>query len=340
MPPASLDSSFDPDGPAPDGTLFGLPHSLGDARVRVLPVPWDATASSGLGTAGGPAAVLAASAQVDLFDRRYGEAWRAGFALDEAPAAAAIALEMQAAAGAARAGDEAALVAVNAAGARLHEQVADWVRAQLRDGAIPAVLGGDHSVASGAIVAAAGQHGGLGVLHVDAHADLRDAYEGFRWSHASVMHNVLALSDASLSSVGLRDLGHAEHRRIESDPRIHAVFDDELAAAAAAGQPWGALLDRAVAALPDVVWVSFDIDGLDPALCPGTGTPVPGGLSWHQATELLAKLAASGRRVVGFDLCEVGPGPADALVAARLLYQLGASAIASQLASEVRHVRP
>jgi agmatinase len=322
-----LPPDFDPDGPARPGRAFGLPHALNEAAVRVLPLPWDATASSGTGTAGGPAAILEATAQVDLHDRRWGEAWRAGIAWGEAPAFLAdLAPRALAAADRARAGDAVALAFVNEAGARVHDAVAAWVAAELDAGAIPAVVGGDHSVASGAIAAAA--RSPIGVLHVDAHADLRVAYEGFAYSHASVMDHALAASpDLVLSSIGLRDLGHAERDRIATDPRVHAVFDDRFADAA--GGPWGHLLDEAIRPLPPAVWVSFDVDGLDPSLCPGTGTPVPGGLSWHQATALLARLVHSGRRIVGFDLCEVAPAPWDAAVGARLLHQLACAAITS-----------
>ena len=151
------------------------------------------------------------------------------------------------------------------------------------------------------------------------------------------MHNVLerAESIARLVQVGVRDLGEREYDRIHSDPRISCNFDRDLHQLS-----WEVVL----APLPPTVWVSWDIDGLDPSLCPNTGTPVPGGLQWDQAMTLIAALVESGRKIVGFDLCEVSPGRAsdgeldlsrlgeswDAAVGARLLYRLGGWALRSQ----------
>jgi agmatinase len=142
------------------------------------------------------------------------------------------------------------------------------------------------------------------------------------------MYNVMTrLPKVSrLVQVGLRDLGANEDRRIRiSRGRIRAHFDANLAAAMARGTRFATLAGRIVRDLPEKVYVSVDIDGLDPSLCPGTGTPVPGGLSWRQATFLLAELVRSGRRVVGADLCEVAPSRGsdwDANVGARLLYKI------------------
>jgi agmatinase len=231
----------------------------------------------------------------------------------------------------AREGDAAALAEVNEASERVARHVEAFTAAQLDAGRIPAVLGGDHSVPLGAFRAAAARHPGLGILHVDAHADLRDAYEGFVQSHASIFFNALQLPGVDrLVQVGLRDLGVSERRLADADERVHWFTDAQLSAHEQAGRPYLELAQRIVARLPDTVWVSFDIDGLDPALCPGTGTPVPGGLSWREAMGLLAALGRSGKRIVGFDLCEVGPSPWDANVGARLLYKLCGWSLASQ----------
>lgn len=326
-----MDLGFDPDGPASSG-LFGLPHSVDQAKVVVLPVPVECTTSSAGGTAAGPAAVLEASWQVDLCDPQTGDPWREGMALAEAPAGLA---EEDAAcrdlSEAARDGDIAALARINDLGHRVASEVEAWTGAQLDAGRIPAILGGDHSVPLGAFRAAVARHPGLGILHVDAHADLREAYEGFTYSHASIFFNALALPGiAALVQVGIRDYGTRELKLATEEPRVHQWTDHALAAEADQGGSFRALCERIVAPLPDVVWISWDIDGLDPALCPGTGTPVPGGLSWREAMTLLEVLGQSGRTIVGFDLCEVGPGSWDANVGARLLYKLSGWAIASQ----------
>ncbi|MGB3969170.1 MAG: arginase family protein, partial [Planctomycetota bacterium] len=199
-------------------------------------------------------------------------------------------------------------------------------------GKIPGIVGGDHSVPFGAIAAAAERHPGLGILHVDAHADLRVAYEGFRWSHASIMDNVLrdVPGVQRLVQVGIRDFGGQELAAITgSGGRVVTHFDLQWQRRRFAGTTFDALCREAIDALPRTVWISFDIDGLDPALCPHTGTPVPGGLQFAEAAHLIGVLAQSGRRIVGFDLVEVAPGDDewDANVGARLLYKLCGAAL-------------
>jgi agmatinase len=207
----------------------------------------------------------------------------------------------------------------------LHHETTTW----LEQGKLVGVVGGDHASPFGAIQAISERHPGMGVLHLDAHADLRDAYEGFTWSHASIMHNVVTrlARVARLVQVGIRDLGSAEHAMIQgSGGRIVTFFDAELAARRFTGETWTTQCARIVDHLPHEVYLSWDIDGLDPTLCPHTGTPVPGGLSFAMACHLLRVLVESGRRVVGFDLNEVAPGPDgdewDGNVGARLLYKL------------------
>ena len=321
--PRRVDTSrFDADGPGdPGGSIFGLPYGEVESSVVLLAVPWEPTCSYGGGTSNGPAAIRAASPQLDLYDPALAELGLARpwvFGLHMRPDDEAIAT-WNAEACAAR-GDAAC---VDALSWKMVDRVRELVAAQLATGKIVGVVGGDHSIARGSIAAAA-PGGGLGVLQVDAHADLRVAYEGYEHSHASVMHNVLADGGVeALVQVGVRDLSAAEAGRIEGDPRIHTVFDH------APRRP-----DAIVERLPQRVWVSFDIDGLDPSLCPGTGTPVPGGLSFGQAMSLLRALAVSGREIVGFDLVEVAPSAAhgqwDGNVGARVLYGLCGAALRSQ----------
>jgi agmatinase len=167
------------------------------------------------------------------------------------------------------------------------------------------------------------------VLHVDAHADLRVAYEGFTYSHASVLYNAAETCPeiTRLVQVGLRDLSEEEHAyAARSGGRIVQHHDVALAQARFEGEPWAAQVRRIVDPLPADVYVSFDVDGLDPTLCPHTGTPVPGGLSFQEAAALIGGVVRSGRRIVGFDLVEVAPGADgdewDGNVGARLLYKL------------------
>ncbi len=335
-----LGEDYDPDGPAAAGAgLFGLPHTPDDAQVVVIPVPFEATVSFGRGTARAPARVHEASHQVELHDPWVGNAWRHGIAMDPVhprlealnEEASALARPIVLAGGAHDAEARAAQARVDAIGAELNGLVAGRTRALLAEGRIPAVLGGDHSVSFGAIEAAAEAYDDLGILHIDAHADLRAAYEGFTWSHASIFHNVHERlpSIGTIVQVGIRDFGAAEAAMIAASERLTAFTDQEIAWEIASGEPWMRLAVRIVKPLPRHVWVSFDVDGLDPSLCPRTGTPVPGGLGFNQALLLLQQLASE-RRLVGFDLVEVGDGDWDANVGARLLYKLAGWAIRTQ----------
>ena len=211
----------------------------------------------------------------------------------------------------------------------MNAQVRSTAALFLGRGKIVGTVGGDHSVSFGAIEAHAARYHGLGILHFGAHADLRRAHQGFSWSHASIMDNVLSRLPgvARLVQVGVRDLCEEEHERIlASEGRIVTFFDAQLAQARFAGETWAQQCARIVATLPAQVYLSFDIDALDPALCPHTGTRVPGGLSFQMATYLIAAVVQSGRRLVGFDLTEVAPAPDggdwDENVGARLLYKL------------------
>lgn len=332
-------SEFDPDGPARPGSLFGLPSTPDDARVVVIPVPFEATASFGRGTSGAPAAVLEASAQVDLTDIETGEPWREGIAmlpidpaiqaLDEE--ASGLALQIIEAGGPTPE-LAAASARVNEIGASINEWVYAATKRVLDQGRIPGILGGDHSVPYGAIKAASERYPGMGILHVDAHADLRNAYEGFEWSHASIFYNVRTKLQGvgNIVQVGIRDVGAAELEFSRNREDMFMYTDPELAWEMAGDEPWLRICARIVRPLPRDVWVSFDIDGLEPSLCPETGTPVPGGLRWREALLLLRVLVENKHRIVGFDLDEVGTGAWDANVGARLLYKLAGWSIVSR----------
>jgi agmatinase len=332
---------FDPDAAAAPGTgIFGLPFTEQESGVVLIPVPFDATTSYRRGTADGPRVIREASMQVDLFDRRFGRIYERGIhLLDESERIRTLSEEAGKTAepliaGGGTTGDEGAdariLASVNAASERVNQFVYEETRRVLKLGKTPGVVGGEHSVPFGSIRACAEHAGSLGVLHIDAHMDFREAFEGFAWSHASIMHNVLSrIPGASrLVQVGIRDFGERELAFAESHgDRVKVYFDDAMAERQAQGKTWMSIVDEIIADLPERVYVSFDIDGLDPSLCPHTGTPVPGGLSFNQVTLLLDALRRSGKTLVGFDLVEVAPGAADgpewdANVGARVLYKL------------------
>ena len=299
-----MSKAFDPGAAAPaDSGIYGLPYDADEARVIVVPAPFAATTSYGGGAERGPEAILGASKQVDLYDRETGRPYEAGIHMLPSPADIT-AMDAEArklaegviAAGGRIDGDPAlakALARVNELSAQVNERIHATVRAQIAKGKLVALVGGDHATPFGAIRAHAEAHPGLGILHVDAHADLRDAYEGFTFSHASIMFNVMTRIPevGRLVQVGIRDFSEAEATMIErSAGKIVTHFDVDLAARAHDGEPWKKQIARMVKDLPNEVYVSFDIDGLDPTLCPHTGTPVPGGLGFHQATALVAEV--------------------------------------------------
>ncbi len=346
-----MSKNFDPNAAAgADAGLYGLSTPLDEAAVVDIGVPFDATASYRKGAARGPRAILRASLQVDLFDLATGRPYEAGIAMQDIDVrvdawnAEAGGLADQVIAVGGEVGGNAelkrALARVNSIGAEVNKFVHAKTRAVLERGRLPAIVGGDHSTPFGAIQACAEKYPGLGVLHFDAHADLRVAYEGFEWSHASIMDNVTRKIPgvAKLVQVGIRDFCEQEYEAIRnSSARIRTMFDREWAAARFDGVNVRNLVREHLAYLPENVFVSFDVDGLDPAMCPSTGTPVPGGLTWREANLWLDELAKSGRHVVGLDLNEVSPGDAsddedawDAIVGARLLYRMIATALATR----------
>ena len=215
---------------------------------------------------------------------------------------------------------------------RLGDALNDWVYGEtktlLSAGKIVGVVGGDHSVPYGAYRAVGEAHGPFSLLHFDAHSDTRASYQGLTWSHASIMRNALTTIPhiTRITQVGIRDYCEEEHDFLKTlGPRASVFFDHVLAARRFAGKPWDETASEIVATLSEKVWVSFDIDALDPKLCPHTGTPVPGGLDFNEAVRLIALTARSGRTIVGFDLVEVAPGGRsdwDANVGMRLLYKL------------------
>lgn len=320
-----------------NGNYFALPYSLDECKIALVSVPWDVTTSYSAGTSDGPQAIIEASVQVDLFDESVPCAWETligTLPLDKTvikhnKSARKIAEQVieELATGTDPKALEKQVAQVNEASVQINEYVEGVSARLLQKGKIVGIVGGEHSVPLGLIKALGGQHENFGVLHIDAHADLRRAYEGFKYSHASIMYNVLEEVPAvsRLTQVAVRDFCNDEYDLMQNDGRICAFTDQALSRRKFEGETWRALCDEIITTLPDKVYISFDIDGLVPELCPNTGTPVPGGLSFREADYLLERLAASGKQLVGFDLCEVAPaseGEWDANVGARILFKL------------------
>jgi agmatinase len=248
------------------------------ARAVVIPFGLEASVSYGGGTAAGPAAILAASHQLELFDE---EVWREPY-LDYGIAA----LRAPAIAGSI----EGALT-----------QLATLVGQVLEARRFPLVLGGEHSLTAGAIRPFAERHKDLVVLQFDAHADLRDGYLGEKYSHASAMRRVLDHAHVELVSVGIRAISkeEADYASANRD-RVHIFWGKDQAV-------WD--IDEIVKPLAErPIYVTFDVDGLDGAVMPATGTPTPGGLSYPLALAILRRAAEVGS-IVGADIVELAPIP-------------------------------
>ncbi len=330
-------NTFDPDGPAKADTLFGLPYTVENAKVVALPVPWDVTVSYQSGAAKGPEAILNASVQVDLFDEKIPNAWKIGIAMEEMPdkwikkskklrpkAEAYIDMFTNGKTDNKKAQD--VLNEINTECKELMKWVKDKSLAHLKKNKIVALIGGDHSTPLGLMQAVSEHCSSFGILHIDAHCDLRNAYEGFTYSHASIMFNALKIKNLErLVQVGIRDYSEGENAIIQnSKGRVKLFSDKAMKDKMFHGASWYEITQGIISTLPKQVYISFDIDGLDPKLCPNTGTPVPGGLQFWEAIHLIEMVVESGRQIVAFDINEVAPGKDewDANVGARLLYKM------------------
>jgi agmatinase len=216
---------------------------------------------------------------------------------------------------------------VNEGSVFLNNWVYQQTKALLDSGKLVGLLGGDHSTPLGYMKAVAEKHGDFGILQVDAHCDLREAYEGFVYSHASIMYNAIKEIPQlqKLVQVGIRDFSFGEWELIQQNAdRIKTYFDRDIRIRQFEGETYKAIVDEIVSQLPQKVYISFDIDGLDPKLCPNTGTPVQGGFETEQTFYLMNKIRQSGRQIIGFDLCEVSTSESgwDANVGARVLFKL------------------
>jgi len=337
-------SKFDPNSVGlRSNNIFGLPFGESESELVLLPVPWEVTVSYRPGTARGPEHIFDASMQVDLYDADVTDGWKKGFHMlpvdknirkksDFLRQCAELIISHLVEGGVVTDNEQLSekLRGINNGGKMLHDWVHEMTSSLLKEGKKVGLVGGDHSTPLGFIKALGDIHEEFGVLQIDAHADLRNAYEGFTYSHASIMYNVLQQIPQvkKLVQVGIRDYCDEELEMIQnSNGRISTFFDRDIKAAQFEGTTWKQICDDVIAQLPQKVYISFDIDGLDPKLCPDTGTPVPGGFEVEQVFYLFRRLRESGRKLIGFDLNEVSCGEhsvdgIDAIVGARILYKL------------------
>jgi agmatinase len=332
-------AQFDPNSAGlKDANIYGLPFQNEDCDIIIIPVPWEATVSYGSGASEGPSHIFEASFQVDLHHPQFPELWKAGIGMDTIPehlqelslsvrpkAEKIIAMHEEGLDVSADAIGQIILEEVNAACEKMNQWVEERTIFWQSKNKKVALLGGDHSTPLGYYRAMHKKHGPFGILHIDAHMDLRIAYEGFEFSHASVMYNALKESQLThLTQVGIRDYCAQEDQVVkENKGRVEVFTDFKIQSQQFEGDTWKMICDEIIETLPENILISFDIDGLDATLCPNTGTPVPGGLSYSQAIYLM-NAAAQKRNLLGFDLVEVAPGEDDwnGNVGARLLFHL------------------
>jgi agmatinase len=275
------------------GNFLGLCASYsspGKSRFSVIPVPYDATSSYVKGSSRGPAAIIEASANLEIYDHE----------LDFEPARAGVYTAPE-------------VTPVEGDAAATLEAVESAVKEALARGSLPVVLGGEHSVSVGAVRGVASGGEDFQVVSFDAHADLRDSYGGTPLSHACFLRR--ALETAGGRAVGVRSMS-SEERDFARTRGVAIDFAEEIHA----GGTGAVNLDD----LPSNVYISLDLDVLDPAVMPATGTPEPGGLDWYDLIDLI-KRVISGRRVLGFDVVELCPQPGNVapdFTAAKLIYKL------------------
>ena len=320
-----------------NGNLYGLPSKFKDAEVIVFPVPWDVTVSYGDGTSQAPDLIREESLQVDLFDLEYGNFWEKGiFYLKSSPvllekctkfrqfAVEAIKLQEKGR----TVSDSFTLKNNTEQINQACEEMVDWVYKEcnklLSEDKKLVLLGGDHSTPLGYLKALGDQYKDFGILQIDAHCDLREAYEGFTFSHASIMYNALKLESVkSLTQVGIRDFCEEEKDFAKkSKKKVNIFFDRDISYQMMEGKTWKTICDEIVKTLPENIYISFDIDGLQQKYCPNTGTPVAGGLEVDQVFYLFYQVKKAGKNIIGMDLNEVGNDVWDANVGARVLYRM------------------
>lgn len=331
--------NFNPNDPAAAGAnIFGLPFTEENAKLILIPIPWEVTVSYRTGTAKGPEKIIQASMQVDLFDPEYKDQWKKGIAciqeeeeiieLNNIHRELAEKILDDLYEG--RELNQNNLKQVNEASEKLNTWLKNISSNYLNQNKKVGLIGGDHSTPFGYVKALAKKYSSFGILQIDAHADLRKAYENFTYSHASIMYNILEEIPQveKLVQVGIRDYCDEEYNYIkENNTRIKTFFDKDLKEKQFNGENWNTITEEIIAQLPDNIYISFDIDGLKPYLCPNTGTPVPGGFELEEVFYLFEKLNKAGKNIIGFDLNETANDGSDedtidTITAARIVYKL------------------
>lgn len=321
--------------------IFGFPFGLEESRVILVPVPWEATVSYGQGAALGPQAILDASVQVDLFDPINPNGWKDGIAMQDIPLnifnkskdvrekTTKYLRQYNK-----RIIDKGLQSEINNESIKINDYVRIITEKLIDEDKIVGIIGGEHSVPFGYLQALSKKYKTFGILHIDAHADLREAYLGLEYSHASIFFNALKIKNISkIVQVGVRDFCEEEFNLVQKNKERISLFTDyEIKKDIFSGKTLKKKFSEIIKKLPDNVYISFDIDALVPYLSPNTGTPVVGGFTIEEVVFLLEELISAKKKIIGFDLCEVAPGKDDwdGNVGARILYKLCLLTLKSQ----------
>jgi len=322
-----------------NGNFMGLAFSYEQASTILFGIPWDVTVSTQAGTGGAPKNILKSSHAVNLFDPAAPELWQKGIFM--LPLRKDISKKNKEL----RAKVEEYLDHLEEGGnindnpkysqivARINEECAilnEWVYQEtsqmLDDGKTIGLIGGEHSVALGYLQALAERFPAFGVLHIDAHAGLTEAYQGFEFSHQSVIQHIKNIKQVKkIVQVGTRDLSDNEYEIIKkSRGKIKPFLDHDVRQRIYDGESWKKICAEIINALPQNIYISIDMDGLNPSLCPNASSPVAGGMEFNELTYLIESIVASGKQIIGFDVAEAGGNGHDwdGNVAARLIYKI------------------
>lgn len=328
-------TGYNPNTVGQKGSIFGYPYSVNESDLVLIPVPWDVTVSHGAGTSNAPELVLNESSQLDFSIPSIDKVYTYPVAM------ASLNKELKATSANLRTKAEQLILRLEKAKeltdiekgiqAEINRGCSEMVKLvkkqttdYLQDGKMVGLIGGDHSTPLGLLQALGEAYDNFGILQVDAHMDLRDSYEGFTYSHASIMKHTLGIPSVSqLVQVGIRDYCEEEENVVkELNGKVKVYFDEVLKQKMWGMLSWSKQAEMIINDLPEKVYISFDMDGLDPSLCSNTGSPVPGGLSFREAVYLIERVVLSGREIIGFDVSETGNGVWDANVASRILIRL------------------
>lgn len=323
--------------------VFGLSHDKSESSLILLSIPFELTTTFREGTLYAPHKIKDASSQIDLMNNLDSYAWQKGIYWDNSNEDFFINLSKAYRPRAKKIIDflennnqllndelKNELDIINNVCEKASNEISKQVFQILQNNKIPGVIGGEHSITYGVMDAINNVYDDFCILQIDAHHDLRNAYLGFTYSHASVMYNILNKYNNvnKIVQIGVRDYCEAEKNLVAENDKIFTFYNFDINKQLFNGKSFNDIAKQIVDLLTDNIYISFDIDGLQPYLCPETGTPVPGGLSYEQIEYLFYLISKTNKKIIGFDLCEVsGLSEWDAIVGSRIMYLLSILAL-------------